>query len=63
MYKIDRSVSFNEFPVPRPVREADVYIYHKLRLLFLTRAQHCAEPKPFLSVCKLIVGAVVCRMQ
>ena len=26
MYKIDRPVSFNEFPVPRPVREADVYI-------------------------------------
>lgn len=26
MYKIDRPVSFNEFPVPRPVRDADVYI-------------------------------------
>lgn len=26
MYKIDRPVSFNEFPVPRPVSEADVYI-------------------------------------
>jgi uncharacterized protein (DUF362 family) len=26
MYKIDRPVSFNEFPVPRPVREADCYI-------------------------------------
>jgi uncharacterized protein (DUF362 family) len=26
MYKIDRPISFNEFPVPRPVREADVYI-------------------------------------
>jgi len=26
MYKIDRPVSFNEFPVPRPMREADVYI-------------------------------------
>src|SRR5216684_4362922 len=26
MYTIDRPVSFNEFPVPRPVREADVYI-------------------------------------
>lgn len=26
MYRIDRPVSFNEFPVPRPVREADVYI-------------------------------------
>ena len=26
MYKIDRPISFNEFPVPRPVRDADVYI-------------------------------------
>ncbi len=26
MYKINRPVAFNEFPVPRPVREADVYI-------------------------------------
>jgi len=26
MYKIDRPISFNEFPVPRPVKEADVYI-------------------------------------
>jgi uncharacterized protein (DUF362 family) len=26
MYKIDRPISFNEFPVPRPVNEADVYI-------------------------------------
>ena len=26
MYTIDRPISFNEFPVPRPVREADVYI-------------------------------------
>ena len=26
MYSIDRPISFNEFPVPRPVREADVYI-------------------------------------
>jgi uncharacterized protein (DUF362 family) len=26
MYKIDRPISFNEFPVPRPVREANVYI-------------------------------------
>ncbi len=26
MYRIDRPVAFNEFPVPRPVREADVYI-------------------------------------
>jgi uncharacterized protein (DUF362 family) len=26
MYKIDRPVSFNEFPVPRAVRDADVYI-------------------------------------
>ena len=26
MYKIDRAMPFNEFPVPRPVREADVYI-------------------------------------
>ena len=26
MYKIDRPISFNEFPVPKPVREADVYI-------------------------------------
>jgi uncharacterized protein (DUF362 family) len=26
MYKIDRPISFNEFPVPRPVRRADVYI-------------------------------------
>lgn len=26
MYKIDRPISFNKFPVPRPVREADVYI-------------------------------------
>jgi uncharacterized protein (DUF362 family) len=26
MYKIDRPISFNEFPVPRPVREADCYI-------------------------------------
>jgi uncharacterized protein (DUF362 family) len=26
MYRIDRPISFNEFPVPRPVREADVYI-------------------------------------
>ena len=26
MYTIDRPVSFNEFPVPRPVRDADVYI-------------------------------------
>jgi uncharacterized protein (DUF362 family) len=26
MYRIDRPVSFNEFPVPRPVRDADVYI-------------------------------------
>jgi uncharacterized protein (DUF362 family) len=26
MFKIDRPISFNEFPVPRPVREADVYI-------------------------------------
>ena len=26
MYKIDRPISFNEFPVPRPVSEADVYI-------------------------------------
>jgi uncharacterized protein (DUF362 family) len=26
MYKIDRPISFNEFPVPRPVTEADVYI-------------------------------------
>jgi len=25
-YKIDRPISFNEFPVPRPVREADAYI-------------------------------------
>jgi uncharacterized protein (DUF362 family) len=25
MYKIDRPIAFNEFPVPRPVREADVY--------------------------------------
>ncbi len=26
MYTIDRPISFNEFPVPRPVKEADVYI-------------------------------------
>ena len=26
MYKIDRPIAFNEFPVPRPVTEADVYI-------------------------------------
>jgi uncharacterized protein (DUF362 family) len=26
MYRIDRPISFNEFPVPRPVREADCYI-------------------------------------
>jgi uncharacterized protein (DUF362 family) len=26
MYKIDRPISFNEFPVPRPVSEADCYI-------------------------------------
>jgi uncharacterized protein (DUF362 family) len=26
MYKIDRPIAFNEFPVPRPVREADCYI-------------------------------------
>ena len=26
MYTIDRPIPFNEFPVPRPVREADVYI-------------------------------------
>src|ERR1019366_7942813 len=26
MYRIDRPISFNEFPVPRPVRDADVYI-------------------------------------
>jgi uncharacterized protein (DUF362 family) len=26
MYTIDRDISFNEFPVPRVVREADVYI-------------------------------------
>ncbi len=26
MYKIDRPISFNEFPVPRPVSEADAYI-------------------------------------
>lgn len=26
MYAIDRPIPFNEFPVPRPVREADVYI-------------------------------------
>ena len=26
MYKIDRPIAFNEFPVPRPVSEADVYI-------------------------------------
>jgi uncharacterized protein (DUF362 family) len=26
MYQIDRPIAFNEFPVPRPVREADVYI-------------------------------------
>jgi uncharacterized protein (DUF362 family) len=26
MYKIDRPISFNEFPVPRPVLEADCYI-------------------------------------
>jgi uncharacterized protein (DUF362 family) len=26
MYKIDRPISFNEFPVPSAVREADVYI-------------------------------------
>ena len=26
MVKIDRPISFNEFPVPRPVRDADVYI-------------------------------------
>jgi uncharacterized protein (DUF362 family) len=26
MFKIDRPISFNEFPVPRPVRDADVYI-------------------------------------
>jgi len=26
MYKIEKPVSFNEFPVPRPVREADVYM-------------------------------------
>ena len=26
MYKIERPISFNEFPVPKPVREADVYI-------------------------------------
>jgi len=26
MYRIDRPISFNEFPVPRPVREADAYI-------------------------------------
>ncbi len=25
-FRIDRPVSFNEFPVPRPVRDADVYI-------------------------------------
>ena len=26
MYKIDRPISFNEFPVPKPVKDADVYI-------------------------------------
>ena len=26
MYKIDRPISFSEFPVPKPVRDADVYI-------------------------------------
>src|SRR5579863_3547750 len=26
MYTIDRPIPFNEFPVPRPVRDADVYI-------------------------------------
>lgn len=26
MYKIDRPISFNEFPVPKPVLEADAYI-------------------------------------
>ena len=26
MYRIDRPVHFNEFPVPRPVKDADVYI-------------------------------------
>ena len=26
MYRIDRPISFNEFPVPRPVRDADCYI-------------------------------------
>src|SRR5687767_14197966 len=26
IYKIDKPIAFNEFPVPRPVREADVYI-------------------------------------
>jgi hypothetical protein len=26
MYKIDRPIAFNEFPVPRPVRDADCYI-------------------------------------
>lgn len=26
MYRIDRPISFNEFPVPRPVLDADVYI-------------------------------------
>ncbi|MDR1538373.1 MAG: DUF362 domain-containing protein [Clostridiales bacterium] len=26
MYKIDRDISFNEFPVPKPVVDADVYI-------------------------------------
>src|SRR5580693_2561021 len=26
MYKIDRPISFNEFPVPKPVLDADAYI-------------------------------------
>jgi uncharacterized protein (DUF362 family) len=26
MYRIDRPIAFNEFPVPRPVRDADCYI-------------------------------------
>ena len=44
MYKIDRPISFNEFPVPRPVRDADVYIgLPKMKVHVHTTFTGCAE--------------------
>ena len=42
MYKIDRPVSFREFPVPRPVLEADVYIGLPKMKVHLHTALTCA---------------------